>query len=328
MILPMYFLFFYYITKPAPASTEIHRICGVKCAKGIVKYKILCIIGTESNPGATLEIKKQGGIIPMAEKKQHKIVSASSGETVAKPEPKQAKEVGNPTPLRIGAVLLWVAALIFEVLAVLIVFGKIHMTFMPMMWQLIVMIVLDLACVIIGAQLWKKANHIDPVSEKNKAKFWLWNNMGVIACVICFVPLIIIMLTNKNLDKQTKVICTVAAIIALLIGGVTSYDWNPVSAEQKEAAVDVLGSTDVYWAPFGKVYHTHEDCPSLNRSETLTMGTVEQAIAANRVRLCSFCANRDNITGVATEDNGSVAVPEAVPEAAPVDEEIDQEAFD
>ncbi|MBP1571276.1 MAG: hypothetical protein J6C76_05200, partial [Oscillospiraceae bacterium] len=59
---------------------------------------------------------------------------------------------------------------------------------------------------------------------------------------------------------------------------------------------------DVYWSPFGKVYHTHDDCQSLNQSDQLTYGTVEQAIAENRTRLCSFCAKRDDITGVATDD--------------------------
>ncbi|MBQ9534605.1 MAG: hypothetical protein IJU78_02010 [Clostridia bacterium] len=237
----------------------------------------------------------------MAEKKTHKLVAASENGA-AKPQPKPAPEVGNATGLRIGAVVLWAAAIIFEVLAVLIVFGKINMTFLPVMWQLIIMIVLDLACVIIGAQLWKKANHIDPASEKNKLKFWLWNNMGVIVCIIAFVPLIIIMLTNKNLDKKTKAICVVVAIIALLIGGLAGYDWNPVSEEQKAAAEQALGDTTVYWAPFGKVYHTHEDCSALNRSESLTYGDVEQAIASNRTRLCSFCASRDNISGVVTDE--------------------------
>ena len=161
---------------------------------------------------------------------------------------------------------------------------------------------LDLAFVIIGAQLWKRANHIDPVSKKNKVKFWLWNNMGVIVCVFAFVPMIILMLRNKELDKKTKAIAVVAAIIALLIGGVSSYDWNPVSLEQKEAAVEALGDGEVYWAPFGKVYHTHEDCSALNQTETLTVGTVEEAIAANRTRLCSFCARQDDITNVVTDE--------------------------
>ena len=236
----------------------------------------------------------------MAEKKEHKIVAAETGTTGKVVH--EAKPVGNASGLRIGAVVLWVVAFIFEILAYLVLIGKINLKFMPTLWQLIVFLVLDLICVIIGSQLWKKANHIKPASEKNKVKFWLWNNMGVIVCVICFLPIIILMLANKDLDKKTKVIAVVVAIIALLIGGVASYDFNPVSQEQLEAAETALGDETVYWAPFGKVYHTHEDCGALNNTETLTAGTVDQAIAANRTRLCSFCANKDNITGVVTDE--------------------------
>ena len=236
----------------------------------------------------------------MAEKKEHKIVMAESNGTEGKVV-HEAKPVGNATGLRVGAIILWVVALAFEILALLVVLGKINLNFIPTIWQLIIFLVLDLACVIIGSQLWKKANHIKPASEKNKFTFWLWNNMGVIVCVICFVPIIILMLTNKDLDKKTKVIAVVVAIIALLIGGVASYDFNPVSQEQLEAAEAALGDETVYWAPFGKVYHTHEDCGALNHTDTLTAGTVDQAVAANRTRLCSFCANRDDITGVVTD---------------------------
>lgn len=242
----------------------------------------------------------------MAEKKTKKYVSADSGTQTDAPvksgkKMKEAAPVGNAKGLRVGAVVLWVLALVMEVLALLVVLGKINLRFMPTLYQLIAFLVLDLVFVIVGAQLWKKANRIDPVSEANKLKFWLWNNMGVIACVVAFVPVIILLLSNKNLDKKTKTIATVVAIIALLIGGVCSYDFNPVSEEQQEAAINALGDEHVFWAPFGKVYHTHDDCQALNQSDALTYGTVEQAIAANRTRLCYFCAEKDNITGVVTD---------------------------
>ena len=237
----------------------------------------------------------------MAEKKVHNIVAAEPDKEKEGKVIHEAKPVGNATGLRAGAIILWVVAFIFEVLAYLVLIGKINLNFMPTLWQLIVFLVLDLVCVIIGSQLWKKANHIKPASEKNKVKFWLWNNMGVIVCVICFLPIIILLLTNKDLDKKTKTIAVVVAIIALLIGGVSSIDYNPVSQEQLAAAEEALGDETVYWAPFGKVYHTHEDCSALNHTDTLTAGTVDQAIAANRTRLCSFCASKDAITGVATD---------------------------
>ena len=235
----------------------------------------------------------------MAEKKQHKLVAAEGG---TERKMKEAKPVGNAKGLRIGAVVLWLAAFAFELCAFFVLQGKINFSFASSRTQLIAFIVLDLICVVIGSQLWKKANHIAPASEANKLKFWLWNNLGLIASIVCFLPIIVLLLTNKELDKKTKTIATVVAVIALLIGGASSIDYNPVSAEDQAAAITALGDETVYWAPFGKVYHTHEDCQSLNVSDTLTYGTVEQAIAANRTRLCSFCARRDNITGVKTDE--------------------------
>ena len=131
----------------------------------------------------------------MAEKKTKKFVSADSGKETAAPEKrarkvKEAAPVGNAKGLRIGAVVLWVLAIVMEVLALLVVLGKVNLKFMPTLYQLIAFLVLDLAFVIIGAQLWKKANRIDPVSEANKVKFWLWNNMGVIACAVAFLPFV------------------------------------------------------------------------------------------------------------------------------------------
>lgn len=239
----------------------------------------------------------------MAEPKKKKIVAADTGKEVkagSRRKMKEAAPVGNAGGLRAGAIILWVVALVFEVLALMVLIGKVNLKFMPSLYQIIAFLVLDLVCVIVGSQLWKKANHIKPASEKNKFTFWLWNNMGLIVCAVAFIPFVIITLANKNADKMTKAIATVVAVIALLIGGLASYDWNPVSEEQQQAAISAI-SDDVYWSPFGKVYHTHEDCSSLNQTDTLTYGTVEEAIAANRTRLCSFCAKKDDITGVVTD---------------------------
>lgn len=232
-------------------------------------------------------------------------------------EIKNAKPVGNAGGLRIGAILLWVAAIAFEVVAILIAAGTITLRNINPWIPLVACIVLDLVCLIIGSSLWKKANHIDPASKKNALKFWLWNNMGLIVAVLAFVPLIVLLLTNKNLDKKTQTIAVIAAVVALLIGGAAGYDWNPISAEEKEAAQAAVSGA-VYWTAFGKVYHTHvtdaelghtlednKDCPYLNRSDSLTRGTVERAIAAGKTRLCSYCARHDNINteGVLLDPN-------------------------
>lgn len=232
-----------------------------------------------------------------APKKKHTIKPAAesaekpAAEGSAKPAaPVQGKS--GAAKYRIGAVLLWIAAIAFEVIAILLLFGKIEWTFMSTLALIIIALVLDLACVIAGSLLWKKSNLLDPASGKNKIKFWLWNNMGLIVCAFAFIPFVILALTNKNADKKTKVIAIVVAVIALLIGGLFSYDWNPISAEEKEEAITEYEGVDVYWSTFGKVYHLDEDCSALNHSDELTVGTVEQAIEANRTRVCKFCEKR------------------------------------
>ena len=240
------------------------------------------------------------------EKKERKIVKVESegkktedGKTI-----KEAKPVGNAGGLRCGAIICWLVAICFEVLGFLLYFDKIRLP-LPTLAGIIGVLVLDLIFVIIGSQLWKKANRIDPASKKNPVKFFLWNNMGVIVCIIAFLPYIILIFTDKQnkLDKKTKAIAVVVGIIALLIGGLCSYDWNPISSEEKAAAEAAI-TGEVYWTQFGKVYHTSADCSHLNNSDTLYQGDVDQAIADNKTRLCKTCAKRDNIEaeGLKLED--------------------------
>ena len=91
---------------------------------------------------------------------------------------------GDPGKKRPIAIALWVVAIIFEVLAWLVYNGTIaNLPGKLMMW-LIIFIVADLVCVIIAGQLWKKANHIDPPSEANKASFFLKSQLGAILAAV------------------------------------------------------------------------------------------------------------------------------------------------
>ena len=243
----------------------------------------------------------------MAEKKQHTIVSAETGKPVAaKAKTVQAADPSsnsNPKSLRIVAWVLWILAFACEVIAILAYVDKIHITFLPTLTAIIILLVLDFALVVAGAQFWKKANHIDPVSEANKLKFWLWNNMGVIVCCFAFIPFIIIALTDKNADPKTKKVASIVAAVALVLGVGLSYDWNPVSEEGLEQATQTLANTQVYWTQYGKKYHTHEDCQYLNRTDVLTAGSIDDAVAAGRSTICSACAKKDNLT---VGENGAV----------------------
>lgn len=200
---------------------------------------------------------------------------------------------------RIWAVILWIIAITFEIIGILRLSGiniltnsKISLLTNTTSF-LIICILLDLAFFIPASLLWKKANHIDPASEKDKTKFWIINNLGTILSVLAFLPLIIFVLTNKDLDKKSKSIVTVVAVIALLIAGVTSYDFNPISKEQLEKAekevLNVSETGTVYWAPHSKKYHVDQDCPAFSQSKEVYEGTVKQAFEHNLTEPCRRC---------------------------------------
>ncbi len=201
---------------------------------------------------------------------------------------------GRAKTKRIIAICLWIVAIAFEVLGILKLTDKLNL--FPNIDKVpfvIGAIVLDLACFIPASLLWKKANHIDPISEKNKVGFWCWNNLGTLLSVLAFLPIIIFVLINKDLDKKDKTIVTVIAAVALLAAGISSYDFNPVSSEdleraQKEVIAEV-GVDKVYWAKTGKKYHVDPDCPAFSQSEEIYEGTVADAYERNLTDPCRRC---------------------------------------
>lgn len=143
----------------------------------------------------------------MAQKKkvERKIVAANSGETTKRSTAVvSAANKSSATTKRILSVILWVAALAAEVGAILILNGTWYLPDDKSMYFLIGLVVVDLILVVIGAQFWKGANRLDPPSKKNKFTFYLWSQMGLIAAIICFLPLIILLLKNKDMDAKTK----------------------------------------------------------------------------------------------------------------------------
>ena len=237
----------------------------------------------------------------MAEKKEHKIIQSEAAKT-ASGKGVAAQQIAQSTVgLRIGAVVGWILALVAEFLAIKASFipspaeDEEAVLFMGMapFTALIVFLVIDLICVIVGSLLWKKANHIHPASEKNALTFWLWNNLGVIMAAIAFIPFIILLLTNKNADQKTKTVGTIVAVVAMLIAGFSSYDYNPYSAEEQQEILNMEEATaTVFWTEGGKVFHIYEDCQHLNKSEELHQTTTQEAEQAGKERLCKTCLKR------------------------------------
>lgn len=232
------------------------------------------------------------------EKKEEKKPASASGKKKKADVPREtnsaprADRKSADTGLRIAAFVLWALAIGFEILTILLLNGTLYIPGNLMTW-LIVGIVLDLICVVIGSLLWKKANRIDPASRKDKARFFLQNQLGVIMAVIAFLPLIIILFRNKNLDPKVRKILTVIACIALVAAGLLSADFDPPSEEDllaAESGAYEYGDGSAYWTRWGKSYHFDEDCQTLRNSEVIYNGTVAEAFEAKRDDPCDFCA--------------------------------------
>ena len=230
-----------------------------------------------------------------------KITKVSGGEetpqkTIFVPT---AEAKGKATQLRLFAVIAWVLAIAAEIAAILVLI-KCAKPIETGSWVwLITFIVIDLILVIVGSMLWKKANRLDPASKKDKTKFFLQNQLGVIVAVIAFLPLVILIFTNKDLDGKQKGILGGIAVIALIIAGIASADFNPPSVEgyteQTSRIEELTGTNSVYWTKSGTRYHIYDDCQHINtnRTEEIFSGTVAQARALKNItELCKTCESR------------------------------------
>jgi hypothetical protein len=196
--------------------------------------------------------------------------------------------------LRVFSILSWIVAIGLEVGAILL------LRKLPIQttW-LIVLIAADLVFAVIGNLLWKKANRFDPASEKEKFKFFVQNQLGAIIAVIAFLPLVILIFTNKDLKGKQKGLVGAIAVVALVIAGLTGIDFNPPSIEQyaeQTAQVEQLtGANHVYWTKSGSKYHLFSDCYHINTKKTdeIFEGTVAQARELKNItELCKTCEER------------------------------------
>jgi len=130
--------------------------------------------------------------------------------------------------------------------------------------------------------------------------------------VIAFLPLVVLILNNKNLTKKQKAILGSVAGAALLIGGLTGTDFNPVSQEQyaeQTAQVEGLtGNNHVYWTKSGKSYHLFQDCGYINskRTNEIFQGKVASARELKKITdLCDRCANQAKKAKALSTDTGT-----------------------
>lgn len=211
---------------------------------------------------------------------------------------------GQATTFRIIALVLWALAIAGEVFAIfwLLKQSPINLTL------LIIAIVVIGVLAVIGSLLWKRANQLDPASTSEPVRFFIQNQLGYILAIVAFLPLIVMILMNKNMDQKQKGIATAVGIVALVIAALFGISFNPPSVEQyaqtavpqanqtalpqfpEESAVIIqyTGKDLVFWTKEGSVYHLCEKVSDLQRESkdnTIYSGTVAQAHAAGKSRL-------------------------------------------
>jgi hypothetical protein len=134
------------------------------------------------------------------------------------------------TRLRIFAAIAWVIAIAGEIAGVVLLYRH---TFDHGNLGLLIGILVGIAIfAIAGSLMWKAANKHDPARESDTARFFFQNQLGAIVTVIAFLPLIVLIFMNKDMDPKNKKVAggvgVVLAIVATLIG----ISYNPPSVEQ------------------------------------------------------------------------------------------------
>ncbi|CAN5367227.1 hypothetical protein BH10ACT7_BH10ACT7_30360 [soil metagenome] len=213
-----------------------------------------------------------------------------------------AEAKSKATMFRVIAIIGWVIAIAIEAVAIFWLLRQ-DSTQSWYLWALIGALVLIAIFAIVGSQFWKKANDLDPAKKSEPVRFFVQNQLGVIISIIAFLPLIILVFTNKNMDGKQKGIAGAIGIALLLAAGFLSADFSPNSVEDETAqqvanegqigdyttiVEELTGADAVTWTLSGNVYHLCEDASAVNLTSAdnqIYAGTVSDAHTAGKAGL-------------------------------------------
>ncbi|WP_296615851.1 hypothetical protein [Sphingomonas sp.] len=132
--------------------------------------------------------------------------------------------------LRLFAILAWVVAIGGEIAGIVLL--RQHKFDHGNLGLLIGILVGIAIFAIAGNLMWKSANKQDPALAADKAKFFFQNQLGAIITLIAFLPLVVLIFMDKDMDPKNKKIAggigAVLAVIATLVG----VSFKPPSVEQ------------------------------------------------------------------------------------------------
>ncbi|WP_417512424.1 hypothetical protein [Microbacterium sp.] len=172
---------------------------------------------------------------------------------------------------------------------------------------LIVMLVVIAALSITGSFLWKKANKLDPAKKSDTVRFFVQNQLGAIIAVIAFLPLVILIFLNKDMDKGQKTTAGIVGVVLAVAAVALGIDYNPSSVEQYTAdqstVIQLLGQDEVVWVDGGSVYHVCDEVSDIQTGSEKRTGTTAQAVEAGKIRLTLKFASELRTCGLAVPEN-------------------------
>jgi hypothetical protein len=132
--------------------------------------------------------------------------------------------------LRIFAMLAWIVAIGGEVAGIILLYRN---TFDQGNLPLLIGILVGIAIfAIAGSLMWKAANKHDPARKSDKAKFFFQNQLGAIITLIAFLPLIVLIFMDKDMDPKNKKIAGGVGVVLAVIATLMGVSYNPPSVEQ------------------------------------------------------------------------------------------------
>src|ERR687890_1555440 len=134
------------------------------------------------------------------------------------------------TRLRIFAAIAWIIAIGTEIAGVVLL--RQHKFDHGNLALLVGLLVVIAVFAIAGSLMWKAANKHDPARESDSARFFFQNQLGAIITVIAFLPLIVLIFMDKDMDPKNKQIAGGIGVVLAAAATLIGIDFNPPSTEQ------------------------------------------------------------------------------------------------
>jgi hypothetical protein len=85
---------------------------------------------------------------------------------------------------------------------------------------------------IAGNLMWKAANKHDPARESDRARFFFQNQLGAIVTLIAFLPLIVLIFMDQDMDPKNKKVAGGVGVVLAIVAALIGVSYHPPSVEQ------------------------------------------------------------------------------------------------